>query len=248
MPRRGSQSAQSAKRKPLPADRYFARDQDPRPLWRRENAEAGLPLWEAMLFYGNQEDAKTVHDLTLSGFDFPPFAPFNEMSRAEQIEYNVSSMQLSHARMRMEVEFVDLLKNGSIFATGYASHSPLDMPATRIVADRWRILEPNFEESSAKGSSLEVSGILIFGGAAAVLAKPTPAKAFSHAKLREWYVRWISSNDQNGHLPSRDDDLLAARAALGDAIPRSAIRLLRQELAPSAWKSFGRRAKSSFSR
>jgi hypothetical protein len=207
------------------------------------DANAGLPLWEAMLFYGNQSDARTVDELTCQGFGREPPSVFDEMSRAEQIEYNVNSMQLEHARRRMEFAFLELLKSDAVFATGYASHSPLDMPATRVIADRWRLLEPNFDDSTAKGSNLEVAGILIFDGSKPAQA-PVLSKTFSAARLREWYRRWVSSNKQTGHLPSRLEDLQAARRALGESIPRSAVRLLRRELAPDSWKSFGRRKSS----
>jgi hypothetical protein len=245
MPRKDGQSSRSRKkRKPLPWDEFLIRNRDPRPIWRRVDAKAGLPLWEAMLFYGEQELAKTVNDLTFQGFGKPPFFPLHEMPRAEQIEYNVNSMRLEHARMRMEFEFLSMLKSGAVYATGYASHSPLDMPATRVVADRWRLLEPNFDDSTAKGPNLEISGILVFDGSRPSPATTLSSKAFSAAKLREWYVRWVSSNGQNGHLPSRDEDLKAARQALGESIPRSAVRRLRQELAPETWKRFGRRTSS----
>src|SRR6266404_2763085 len=123
MPRKDGQSSKSRKkRRPMPSDRYLVRNRDPRPIWRREDAKAELPLWEAMLFYGNQDLAKTVNDLTYQGFGKAPFFPLHEMPRSEQIEYNVNSMQLEHARMRMEFEFLSMLKSGAVFATGYASH------------------------------------------------------------------------------------------------------------------------------
>jgi hypothetical protein len=236
-------SGRRKKRKPLPSDEFLIRDRDPRPLWRRVDANAGLPLWEAMLFYGNQSDARTVDELTCQGFGQEPPSVFHEMSRAEQIEYNVNSMQLEHARRRMEREFLSMLNTDAVFATGYAGHSPLDMPATRVIADRWRLLEPNFDDSTAKGSNIEIAGILIFDGSKPAQA-PVLSKAFSAARLREWYKRWVSSNKQNGHLPGRDEDLKAARQALGEGIPRSAVRQLRRELAPVSWKSFGRRKDS----
>jgi hypothetical protein len=87
MARKDGQSPRSRnKRRPLPADKYLNQNKDPRPIWRREDAKAGLPLWEAMLFYGNQSDAEVVNDLTFQGFDKPPFFPLIEMTRAEQIE------------------------------------------------------------------------------------------------------------------------------------------------------------------
>jgi hypothetical protein len=244
MPRKDGRSTKSRKtRRPLPSDEFLL-NRDPRPVWRRVDAKSGLPLWEAMLFYGDQQLAKTVSDLTFQGFGKPPFFPLHEMTRAEQIEYNVNSMQLEHARMRMEREFLSMLKSGEVFATGYAGHSPLDMPATRIVADRWRLLEPNFDDSTAGGPNLEISGILVFDGSQVSPVPIASSKAFSVASLREWYGRWVSSNGQNGHLPSRDEDLKAARQALGESIPRSAVRRLRQELAPETWKRLGRRKRS----
>lgn len=241
MSRNNHQSpAPRKKRKPLPSDEFLIHNRDPRPVWRRVDANAGLPLWEAMLFYGNQQDAKTVSELTCQGFGEPPYYPLHEMSRAEQIEYNVSSMHLERSRMRMELEFLSMLMSDAVFATGYASHSPLDMPATRVVADRWRLLEPKFDDSTAKGPNMEVSGILVFDGSRPAQS-PVLSKTFSAARLREWYGRWVSSNEQNGHLPSRDDDLQAAHQALGESIPRSALRLLRRELAPQTWTRLGRR-------
>jgi hypothetical protein len=236
-------SGRRKKRKPLPSDEYLIHNRDPRPIWRRVDANAGLSLRDAMLFYGDQSDAKTVSELTCQGFGEPPYYPLHEMSRTEQIEFNVSSMQLESARMRMEREFLSMLMSDAVFATGYASHSPLDMPATRVVADRWRLLEPNFDDSTAKGSNLDISGILVFDSSRPAQA-PVLSKTFSAAKLREWYRRWVSSNEQTGHLPSRLEDLQSARQGLGEGIPRSALRLLRRELAPSSWKKFGRRKSS----
>lgn len=211
-------------------------------FWREVDSRAGLSLEQAMLFYGDQHEAAIVSELTLCGYAEDPFYPFHEMTRDEQVDYNVNSMQLKRARMRLEHSLWCQLKDGAVYATGYASHSPLDIPATKIVADRWRILEPDFEHSAAKGVNYEISDILVF--AASTATDPVPLKTFSHAKLREWYARWITSNERNGAMPSREEDLSAAQQALGRSIPRSAMRLLRKELAPESWKRFGRRPRS----
>ena len=65
--------------------------------------------------------------------------------------------------------------------------------------------------------------------------------AYSESKLRGWYEKWIAECSAAGKTPSRDEDWAAAKAELGDGVPRDAIRRLRRELAPDDWKRFGRR-------
>jgi hypothetical protein len=224
-------------------DEHFGDDEDSRPFWRRVNQKAGLSLWEAMLFYGNQADAEIAFNRRLEGFDGPPFYPFDEMTREEQREYNVGSMQFERARRQLEAEIVGKLKSGALFATGYAGDTPLDAPAAKIVADRWRLLEPDFLESTAKGSGIEISGILVFKGEGDTGAVATP-KRHSPAELRRWYSAWVLSNVENGNEPSRDEDLEAACQKFGDKVHRPTLRALRRELAPAEWKLHGRRKQS----
>jgi hypothetical protein len=220
-------------------DEHFGDDDDPRPFWRRVNPKAGLTLWEAMLFYGNQLDADITFSRRLEGFDRPPFYPFDEMTREEQREYNVGSMQLERARRQLEAEIVRKLNSGALFATGYAGDTPLDAPAAKIVADRWRLLEPDFLDSTAKGGGVEISGIRVFKNKAS--RKATTAKRYSLAELRRWYPTWVLSNVEQGRAPSRDDDLEAARRNFGDKVHRATLRELRAKLAPAEWIQKGRR-------
>jgi hypothetical protein len=221
-------------------DEHFGDEKDTRPFWRRVNATAGLPLWEAMLFYGNQCDADIAFCRRLEGFDRPPFDHFDEMSREEQREYNVGSMELQRARRQLESEIAEKLASGELFATGYAGHTPLDSPAERILPDRWRLLEPDFLESSARGSGIEISGILVFKGESSTVPVAI-AKRHSTAELRRWYSTWVQLNKRNGKQPSREEDLKAARQEFGDRAHRATLRALRLELAPKEWKQHGRR-------
>jgi len=223
-------------------DEHFGDEKDSRPFWRRVNPKAGLPLWEAMLFYGNQVAAEIAYSRRLEGFDNPPFYPFDEMTREEQREYNVGSIQLKHARMELEVEIVRKLQSGALFATGYAGDTPLDAPAAKIIADRWRLLEPDFLESTAKGSGVEISGIRVFKNNA--LTKTTTAKRYSLAELRRWYPTWVLANVEQGREPSRNDDLEAARQKFGEKVHRATLRALRAKLAPPGWVQKGRRKQS----
>jgi hypothetical protein len=71
--------------------------------------------------------------------------------------------------------------------------------------------------------------------------KPVRKPQFSIAKIRRWYLGYVSRHQKSGTRPSREDDLLAARAALGRNLPRKIIRDLRRELAPDEWKRAGPR-------
>jgi len=220
---------------------FLNQNADPRPLWRRVDSKSGLPLWEAMLFYGNQSDAEVVSTLSFQGFGDPPFMPVDEMPEAEAKEYRLNSWILSDRRHRMEAAFTWMLRRGEVIATGYSRHSPLDMPATTIIPDRWRLLEPDFTNSSASGPGGDIAGVLIFERSKPRSQNLLAPTAFSPARLREWYTRYISTNEESGTSPSRNEDLAAARALFGNKIPRSALRQLRKDLAPKAWTQHGRR-------
>lgn len=67
------------------------------------------------------------------------------------------------------------------------------------------------------------------------------AAPYSEAKLRVWYEERVTTWPQDAPGPSRDEDWAAAKLALGDGVPRGAVRSLRRELAPADWKRLGRR-------
>jgi hypothetical protein len=174
-------------------------DRDPRPFWRRVNPEAGLPLWEAMLFYGDPITAEVAATRKLEGFDQPPFYPFEEMTREEQREYNAGSHQLERTSRDLQYEILEKLRTGKLFPTGYATNARLDEPPARIFADLWRLLELDGWNSAAKGNGIEISGILIFKPkrrAAASLVH----KRYSPADLRRWYLGWVAEREgfENG--------------------------------------------------
>jgi hypothetical protein len=219
-------------------DEFF--DHDPRPVWLRVNPKDGLSLWDAMLFYGDRHNAEIAVHRRLEGFAGPPFTPFEEMTQAEQREYNRGSMQYERARRHLENEIFRELLSGALFATGYSSNSALDVPAARILTDRWRLLEPNFLESTADGGGVHISGILVFNAKQHALPVTLP-KRHSPAELRKWYAAWVASSVNAGERPSRDADLEAARKKFGDAVHRPTLRTLRKELAPSEWTAHGRR-------
>lgn len=64
-------------------------------------------------------------------------------------------------------------------------------------------------------------------------------KTFSEAAVREWYKKRVSEWKADSLIPSREDDLVAARNEFGDAVSRGFMRELRRKYAPPGQK--GRR-------
>jgi hypothetical protein len=59
-------------------------------------------------------------------------------------------------------DLIEKLRKGELFATGYLVGATSDLSAKQIPADRWRILEPNFAESSAQDKASRFIGIRVF--------------------------------------------------------------------------------------
>jgi len=65
---------------------------------------------------------------------------------------------------------------GTLHATGFTHGAPPDLPPTAIDQARWRILDPDFKNSSATSPGLALDGIRIFFSANAPADEP-PVKA-----------------------------------------------------------------------
>jgi hypothetical protein len=109
---------------------------------------------------------------------------------------------------------VDKLLRGEVHATGFATNQALDRPATAIPPDRWRILVPDFDESSALCfSGIKIEGILVF---------PGPAPRASYAEVK-------SAIEKLGDAPEKQL-LERVREALHDKkISRDQVRQARSE-------------------
>lgn len=60
------------------------------------------------------------------------------------------------------IEFAQKLQRGELFAVGYLAGSTGDLRETLISTDRWRILKPDFKESSAHDAGCSFIGIRVF--------------------------------------------------------------------------------------
>jgi hypothetical protein len=67
------------------------------------------------------------------------------------------------------------------------------------------------------------------------------AGTVSKQRVKDWYSRWVADNEARGVIPPRDEDWEAAKAELGDGVPRDLVRSLRREIAPASWQQRGRR-------
>jgi len=83
----------------------------------------------------------------------------------------------------------------------------------------------------------------VISAATEAKSESKPAKVASKA-LGEWYEKiYVEEKKAAGLTPSRDDDLKAAREHFKAPIRRDALRFLRGELAPEAWRNPGPRPK-----
>ena len=67
-------------------------------------------------------------------------------------------------------------------------------------------------------------------------------RGFSRVMLETWYRDvWIKRKEEEGEIPTRDEDWQAARSEVSSNVPRDAVRRLRGEFAPDSWSKGGRR-------
>lgn len=191
------------------------------------------------MFYGEEYHAERYTRLQLMGFDSDPY--FDPWDTAERNEYCLRNLDLRESERRLEHCLIERLLAGTLFATGYAEKAALDENASKILPDRWRTLTPDFTTSSATAPGLNVTGILVFDPQKNSADLSKVARGFSQAELKRWYKQWIAECGAAGRSPSRDEDWTEARRVFERPVPRDALRLLRREMAPSSWRSRGRR-------
>lgn len=220
---------------------------DRRHIWQEVSPGTGLTLRQAMLYYGPEAVAECFYDLDAQGYggDPPMLYGTDGWPTSPEIlsDFRIKSGQLRDARLRLEFCLVRKLVTGELVATGYAASGPLDEPARPIAADRWRTLTPDYETSQATGPGILVSGILVFKKQPKGKVTAPPRSA-APARVRTWYRQWVDTNVASGTQPSRERDMEAARGELGISVSRELLRDLRRELAPPAWRQFGRRRNS----
>lgn len=74
-----------------------------------------------------------------------------------------------------------------------------------------------------------------------------PQKRPTQKQYESWYRAWMKECDAQRKIPSRNEDLTAARAHFGSRywVRETDVRELRKLLAPTEWRKQGRRKRSS---
>lgn len=204
--------------------------------------ERGIPLHRARFYFGSEAHVEWAADLNtrIRKITYNWTIDWSERFKEDQRLRQELTMVIGH----LETSLLKRLLAGELVAYGFSSHAPLDAPARAVLPERWATLTPNFTNCSAAGPGLQVSGIRVFDKE----VQSTTASSIgrlAEAHLRRWYCNWVEENQRAGRMPSRDDDLVAAKAACGNNVTHSMIRALRKEFAPEAWRAHGRRAPES---
>lgn len=198
----------------------------------------GVTLEEALRHWCDPTRAQEMLRLDKDGFRGPLMIM---VLGGSESEYERNVMRHCSLRDDLERELIDKLRRGVLTAFGYDSRAAIDAPPVTIPADRWRVLTPDFGESSATASGFTITGILVIEGMRQSAMPDRTAGTVATAKLASWYRQWVAQNAASGTIPTRDQDWAAAKAALGNGVPRDAVRHLRRHMAPDDWRRQGRR-------
>jgi Transcriptional regulatory protein, C terminal len=130
-----------------------------------------LSLFEAMSTWGEPAAVAVMTRLVKDGYDGPSCGFLG----GPETEYERNVSRYRELRERLETALVARLRDGSLVAVGYDSRAAIDAPPVAIPAGRWRVLIPNFEDSSAAGGGLAISGILVSGFSNSVAPAGVPS-------------------------------------------------------------------------
>lgn len=211
---------------------------DRRPWYAKGDVRSGVPAFEALYHFVDEERAKTLYELELSYSDVSDRDP--DWPDEELDDFDKKHRYWKRFRESLERDLYWSLRDGKLQARGFSNTAPLDSPRQLIAPERWKDLTLDIKESSAEGPGLVVTQILITRPQTTRAKVRTSIRPAAEA-LRKWYAAWIDSSVARGKTPTRDEDYLAARKRFGDSVTREPLRILRQELAPEAWKKKGRR-------
>ena len=118
-------------------------------------ATGPLSLFHAMCAWG--DPAAVAEMIRLDRYSGPAISVIE--GRPLDSEQWVSRYR--HLRQRLEEELIEKLRNGTLVASGYDSNAPIDAPAVTIPPDRWRVLTPDFDESTATSGDRKIIGIVV---------------------------------------------------------------------------------------
>jgi DNA-binding winged helix-turn-helix (wHTH) protein len=135
----------------------------------------GKTLAEALVAWGDPAAVAEMLSLAEEGYDSPLMII---ILGAPPSEYERKTFRYQKLREGLEAAFLAKLRDGPLVTMGYVHGSSVNEPPVIILSDRWRVLTPNYEDSSATGAGMTVSGILVYEdeSAAGVPARPAPPR------------------------------------------------------------------------
>ena len=115
-----------------------------------------LSLFEAMCAFGDPDRVSEMICLDHQGYSGPKIFFMGPITGDELPVWRYREL-----RQQLEEDLVAKLRAGTLVAIGYDSRAPISAPAVTIPADRWHVLVPNFDASTATDAGIDVTGILV---------------------------------------------------------------------------------------
>lgn len=131
-------------------------------------------LAEALLRWGDSTLVAEMTQLAKDGYD----GPLIVLVPGPASTYERNVLRYRELREQLEQALLDKLRSGSPLATGYDVRAPINAEPLTIPGDRWRVLTPNYEDSSATDAGVTITGILVHEDV------PATAPLASTAQLR----------------------------------------------------------------
>lgn len=131
---------------------------------------------------------------------------------------------------RLTTELMTHLRDGEF----EAERVDLDRGAVSIPRESWRVLEPDFEESTASSAGVKFVGIRVW---------PKRA-AWSSAHAERSCAAWMQTLVDNGCIPSSQDALWADAHERFPGLSNRGFLRIWTSCAPEKWKKPGRRRRT----
>ena len=137
------------------------------------------------------------------------------------------------AKRNLVTAFLEQLQTGQLVATGHHKDQPLTAAPSRIPAELWLSLIPNFNDSSASGGGFEIAGILI--------TSAQPRRVRAKKSCKKWFLRKVAAGVRPVSWKAMFKE---AQAECGEGLSERAFKEIKDAHAPSQWKKPGRRPSS----
>ena len=186
----------------------------------KDSRTEGKTLAEALLAWGDPAAVAEMTELAEGGYDGPGiFSLEGPVTGCERKVFRYQEL-----RSQLEQELTQKLRDGSLVATGYDSRAAIDAPPVAVPADRWRVLTPILEDSSATAAGMAITGILVYEGDPATVLPASLTEPRLEIRRR---ARRVRLGDTGVSLSPRSFDLLLmlaeAAVTVEAPVPRSDI-------------------------